>query len=339
MSAEEFPIPPDTVVTNLAELFRHQGEALIAKVLENSRARIEETEYDSWDGGTHNFTLCLEVPLRLFAELEPNLDRTLSSILKKLGVLLATTGNRRLNGVQITPILDTSQQSRSLPKSADDEVIHIWEPGLLRLFLSHVSAHRMVVARIKNHLRVYGVSSFVAHEDIEPSLEWQGQIELALRSMNALVALLTPDFKDSQWTDHEVGFGLGRGTLVIPVTLGLTPYGFIGKQQALWGDLNYPLPIASSIVDILLKHRSTADVMYESLVVALESAPSFAASKSVSEKLEKVTGFSSAQLNRLQAACTYNDQVSKSWGVPEAVQRTLARHGQTPQAEVPNVDR
>ena len=32
--------------------------------------------------------------------------------------------------------------------------------------------------------------------------------------MHVLVALLTPDFHESKWTDQEVGFAIGKGVLV-----------------------------------------------------------------------------------------------------------------------------
>jgi hypothetical protein len=51
-------------------------------------------------------------------------------------------------------------------------------------------------------LRSFGVSAFVAHENIEPT-KWQDEIEKALLSMNALAAILMPGFHESKWTDQE----------------------------------------------------------------------------------------------------------------------------------------
>lgn len=106
---------------------------------------------------------------------------------------------------------------------AADNPERIWRPGAFRLFLSHVSAHKALVSKLKTELSNVGISAFVAHEDIEPSAEWQAQIEVALRSMHAMAALITPDFHTSKWTDQEVGFALGRGTLVIPVRFANRP--------------------------------------------------------------------------------------------------------------------
>jgi hypothetical protein len=58
-------------------------------------------------------------------------------------------------------------------------------------------------------------------------------IERALRTCHALAAYVTPDFHGSWWTDQEVGWALGRGVPVIPISVGVQPYGFIGAIQAI----------------------------------------------------------------------------------------------------------
>ena len=80
-----------------------------------------------------------------------------------------------------------------------------------------------------------GIAGFVAHEDIEPSLEWQAEIELGLRSMHALAAILTPEFHASNWTDQEVGCTGARQSWCCRCNMA-SPYGFRGKFQALKGN-------------------------------------------------------------------------------------------------------
>jgi hypothetical protein len=197
---------------------------------------------------------------------------------------------------------------------ATEEPGRIWEAGLFRLFLSHVSAHKIQVSRLKAELSAYGVSAFVAHEDIEPSLEWQSEIEFALTSMHAFVTLLTVDFHASKWTDQEVGIAIGRGALVIPVRLPENPYGFIAKHQALRGDLAKPAELASAIVDVLLRRPETEHRMREGLVRALEKSPSFAATKAISMKIVGVSRFSSDQISRIEVAVSANSQVANYAG-------------------------
>jgi hypothetical protein len=73
----------------------------------------------------------------------------------------------------------------------------------------------------------------VAHEDIHPTLEWQLEIEKALWNMDAFLAVHTVGFRNSIWTQQEIGFALGRGIKVISLKMGEDPTGFISKRQAL----------------------------------------------------------------------------------------------------------
>jgi hypothetical protein len=321
---KEFYASTETVVATLAELFRAQGNPVACEVLENATARIEESGYDNWDGGQYFYTLVLELPMKVFAHVESDVPKMEKLISGKFDKVLRPTGNQFLQDVAIRPVLEGPPKTLA-PKVTPADVEHLWAPGMLRLFLSHVSKHKIAVSKLKVQLAEFGITSFVAHEDIEPSLEWQNEIELALGSMHALVALLTPDFHASKWTDQEVGIALGKGTLVIPVRLGLDPYGFIGKVQGLPGDLDFPASIASPIVDLLLKHKTTADKMREALFVGLEGADSFDAAKSVTKKIAGLRHMSPLQLDRMLATVKNNRQVTNAFGVAKQIQQIAQR--------------
>jgi hypothetical protein len=102
-----------------------------------------------------------------------------------------------------------------------------------RLFISHISKDKQIATRLKGALAAFGIAGFVAHEDIHPTLAWQDEIERALVTMDALIAVHTVGFSASMWCQQEVGFALGRGTKVISFKMGEDPTGFIGKHQAL----------------------------------------------------------------------------------------------------------
>ena len=68
-----------------------------------------------------------------------------------------------------------------------------------RLFISHIAKHKDRATRLKECLQPHGISGFVAHEDINPTLEWQQEIERALYCMDAMVAIHTPGFSRSYW--------------------------------------------------------------------------------------------------------------------------------------------
>lgn len=325
--SEEFFQPTETVVESLIQLFKHQNKLETVNLLENAEASIEETEYDNWDGGTYYFKLSLRIPLKLFAGLESRVDQFEEAIAKKITTILRDTGNHHLSRVEIAPILANPATSKSAPKPTADDVSRIWQPDCLKLFLSHVSAHKKAISSLKDELKIYGISGFVAHEDIEPTKEWENEIFLALNSANALAAFLTPDFTDSKWTDQEVGIALGRGMLVIPIGLGIDPYGFMAGKQAMPGSFENIEKLATGLIDILLKHHSTSELMHVSLVTFFEKAISFDNAMKVSKMAIRTNNFTQGQLSRIQKACENNNQVAKAYGVPERIDAYLNKQG------------
>ena len=155
-----------------------------------------------------------------------------------------------------------------------------WKPEHCRLFISHVPQFKVEASDLAEEcLSRYAITAFVAHEDIEPTKEWQNEIELALGSMDAIVALLTPEFNDSKWTDQEIGFAVGQGKLVIPVRCGLDPYGFIAKHQGIQGAGKTIPQIAADVFQTLLKHQVTQGRMAEALVAQFERSESYLGEK------------------------------------------------------------
>jgi hypothetical protein len=198
-----------------------------------------------------------------------------------------------------------------------EEAATVWDHDMFRLFVSHHHSVRAQAAKLKGVLARRGVSAFVAHDDIEPTAEWQSEIERALRTCQALVALLTKEFHPSNWTDQEVGVAVGRGVLIVPVALGANPYGFIGKYQA-FGKPQMPAEeIAEKVVDVLLAHPQTKPLMAEPLVRALETSWSFADSKRLLTLVEAYGELPPHFWGRLVAAAGTNDQIRSAYGVPE----------------------
>jgi len=110
----------------------------------------------------------------------------------------------------------------------------IWETtNQLRAFVSHLSTEKLKATRLRDCLSTLGINAFVAHEDIEPTLEWQVQIERALHNSELFISMHTPGFSKSIWTQQEIGYAVGTGLKIIAVRMGEDPVGFISKNQAL----------------------------------------------------------------------------------------------------------
>lgn len=186
-------------------------------------------------------------------------------------------------------------------------VQRIWVDGGYRVFLSHMSEVKKKAAELKEQMAPFGVSCFVAHEDVDPTKEWQEEIENALASMDAFVALITEQFHDSLWTDQEVGYSLARGVPIIAVKLGRDPYGFIGKFQALsrtWEEA----PLA--IVKLLMKQPG----MLDAYMTALSRCNSFEQGNVIAKVLPEIDTLTIEQANQFVSAFNANPDLRGSFG-------------------------
>jgi nucleoside 2-deoxyribosyltransferase len=200
-----------------------------------------------------------------------------------------------------------------------------WRKDMLRLFISHIAVHRAFAGELQEALLRYGISSFVAHNDIEPTSEWQTQIETALATCDALLALLHEDFHASNWTDQEIGFAMGRGVPSFAVRLGQTPYGFIGRFQAFNGNGKAVPALARELFDCYRKHKQTAVKMSGAIVSQFEVSDSFAVAKERMGYLEELEIWDPSFAGRITSAVNINSQIEGSWGVPERVQKLVKK--------------
>ncbi|OYU29623.1 MAG: hypothetical protein CFE39_17740 [Comamonadaceae bacterium PBBC2] len=103
---------------------------------------------------------------------------------------------------------------------------------------------------------------------IEASREWRDEVEAGLETMEVLVAVVEPGFKESDWCAQEVGYALGRKVDVIPLRAGLDPFGFFGKFQGVQIKGRLPEQVAKDITQILLKKPQHRDKIVQSMSIA-----------------------------------------------------------------------
>ncbi len=149
-----------------------------------------------------------------------------------------------------------------------------WLVDHFRVFISHVHTTKQTAANLKFALQNYGISSFVAHEDISVSDEWREEIIKSLLTMDGLVAIISNDFGDSNWTDQEVGFAVCRDVLVIPLSKPCNPYGFIEKFQSLHTAGKSVGEVAEQVFKSICSNNRTREKMIQSLVKTISAAPS-----------------------------------------------------------------
>lgn len=272
-------------------------------------------------------TLLKEISTRLQVEDWPLIDLTLSQFAlpttddwqsgdKNSYVIEMAKG--AIDAVLIELAQHVGYLFEEVPKPGIDPPF--WRKRMFRLFVSHLSSEKVLAAQLQEALMAYGISGFVAHNDIEPTLEWQTQIETALSTADSLVALLHPAFHASNWTDQEIGFAMGRGLPVFAVRFNQDPYGFIGRFQGFVGGGKTPEALARELFDAYRKNKQSQWRMGEVLLNLVEDSSSFVDAKARIGYLEQLEVWDSSFVSRLEAAAESNSQISGSWDVPARVQ-------------------
>ena len=323
-SSRHFTEDVAPLVTTVARLANLDGSEFEKEVLNAANSRLEDPEYDNWDGGTYYYTLTLLVPVDLFARLGDQVRVTEERILSRIAHVLRAPDRHHVTAVVIQPSLvppSIDVLADVMVGRSQQPIPNFWSPGQFRLFISHVTSFKQRATALRHELSRYHISGFVAHETIEAGELWQREIEAGLRSMQAMTALITPDFRDSRWVDQEIGWALGSDTYVLPVRRGADPHGFIGEVQGIQGRGKRVSQVAAEIFETLLRVSATRDTLLEALVSGFEGSDSYRQTRENLRLLEQATPIPEFLIGRIEGAGGSNDQIANATGVPTRVRK------------------
>jgi TIR domain-containing protein len=217
-------------------------------------------------------------------------------------------------------------------------------------FLSYSHDDRKLAGKVKAHLEPFGFDVFLAHEDIEPSVEWQAEIVRQLRTCKVFIALLTDAFDDSDWTHKEVGIAFGRGgsgpPITVPINAGKEPVGFLAQYQAIRLDssrVEEPFQRVSlgrrrigpsHIEDIVLhivksiasKDAELAKGVRDSLIGRVADISNFDDAGWLFWAFAELNGLSPEQMNQLLSAASDNGDVYGSGSASPYIEQLIATH-------------
>jgi hypothetical protein len=108
----------------------------------------------------------------------------------------------------------------------------------LNIFLSYNTNNKIQAGKIKKGLETDKIYLFLAHEDIDPTEQWEEVILKNLKSCQVFLALIvTPNFRESNWTDQEAGFAIASAIenkkYIISLFDAQVPHGFLNKYQGI----------------------------------------------------------------------------------------------------------
>ena len=209
----------------------------------------------------------------------------------------------------------------------------------LNAFISYSSKDKEIAGIVKDALSNLGINSFLAHEDITPSQEWQEVIVNQIKTCNIFVPIITENFRESDWTAQESGAAFIKGMDIVPISAYFPggsftqPYGFISKYQALKWKIDpdilktYPGRILSDIQNMLAKTlKSKANIIEKvrnCFVNSLVNSSSFVDANSRSESIGHLVPLGKKRLTILVFGYAFNDQIRRSTKGSSRIERLI----------------
>lgn len=304
--------------------YDRKGEEELRDLIESSSIHIEpETEFDNWNGGTYGHDVHLFVSDEMMGLVDlDNQAEVLERVRVDLNRATPDIENEYIRAVHFSPADPTDPQSQAAipftrePRARAGEV-GLWRENCLRLFISHRDAHKVAAHSLAEALEPFGVCSFVAHDRIKPMKEWQREILNGLMTMEVMLVLLTDDFHESDWTNQEVGFALGKGIPIIAVKVGNTdPKGFINAKQAMKADLANMAACAADVHSLLVSEIGQEGRLKSIMIEAFVNSPNFPESMARLKRLVQTTDrLTDKEFQRIAEGYEKNDQLHNCAGI------------------------
>lgn len=186
----------------------------------------------------------------------------------------------------------------------------------LKVFISYSSQDKNLGGLFKQCFEEYaGFSVFLAHEDISPALEWEFKIIKNLKEANVVIPLITNNYRNSEFTDQELGMALAWNKIIIPIKLSnINPYGFIKKIQALKCHCNHNeiINAVTTVVFVLTENKefdNFKEVVIDSAIEAFNKSGSFRTTRIIIRILTKIRSLDNKQIDSIKKGIKNNDQV------------------------------
>ena len=243
---------------NLAyEIAEDLEESEIVGFLKDGQYRVD-SQYDDW---TRSQRRQLGISFTNRKSASPQTVTAVKSFLKTHAVpLLGLTGNHgmgwgteRISSISLnlggkeknswdepTEIQGVEQLNESQIASGN---IYPTEQGVV--FISHSAKDSAFASQLGLYLKAFGLTSFVAHDDIRGGERWDDAILERLQETSVFIACVNQNFQNSTYCHQETGYaiaksraqhdmGMDSDVKVIPLKLGdQNPEGMITNIQAI----------------------------------------------------------------------------------------------------------
>ncbi len=179
----------------------------------------------------------------------------------------------------------------------------------MKAFISYNTKDKVLAGDIKESLIKFGITAFLAHDDIKPTQVWVERILDELYKSDIFLPLLTEEFHKSVWTSQEVGIAVGQGIFIVSLKTDTDPEGFLAQYQALklkGSDLKQS---ALDIARLVSENTNLRRQFFDDIIALFENSNSFQEAILRAIQLNLFNGYSHAQVNAVIQATIDNDQI------------------------------
>lgn len=198
----------------------------------------------------------------------------------------------------------------------------------MKAFMSYQTADRHIAAELRGFLETLGIPSFMAHEDIQVSHEWQTTILKEIGEADIFVAVLSANYLTSPFCMQESGIAVFRGNMtIIPLSIDATVSpGFMGTIQS--KRINPAKIDFDILVAGIAKHNQA--FIIDHLIERLRRSGSYRVAETNFLRILPYLGIATdEQKIAILAAAAMNDQISNAGLLAQTyLPPIFATHGQ-----------
>lgn len=93
------------------------------------------------------------------------------------------------------------------------------EVDVPKFFISHAKEDGDFAENLKGRLKEVGLDGWIDIDVLEAGVDWRKEIDEAILDSRALILVLSPDSKSSEYVTYEWAFALGSGLRIVPLML------------------------------------------------------------------------------------------------------------------------
>ncbi len=196
----------------------------------------------------------------------------------------------------------------------------------IRVFVSHSVLDLDQVKEIRDKLELHGFQVFIAHEDIDVSEVWRKRILDELENCDIALALLTKNFKESDWADQEMGIAYHLGKVIVSLCGNVSVYGFLDEFQACPIGSHGIEPSCNKIITAIRKKPGCEDRYRQGVVDAFCSSKSYTDAAHRSKVVTSLNGLEIPQMNQIVRAGFENNNLTGSYVAEDFIKNLIDDH-------------